>query len=264
MAEATKPDDADDAVVKSDTKRDVMKLDVVTEEEMDKNMPDAVNKENAENGAVTQPDEARKPDDTVVKSDMKQDVMKGDVVTEEELDKKMLDAVNKENAENGAVTQLDDAVVMKNDELDKKKPEGVTKLNYRTEMKEIKFDFKCFHCNICDHAFWTEGGLRQHSSSHDKTSPFDQDRHTEELYAECKRVESKHEKPKETNGNKGTNGNGGTNGNEGKNPEVIVFESNGDEPKGDAEPNETTEKNIQSNNTAEKDNEITENSRKQD
>ena len=71
MEEATKPDDADNAVVKSDTKRDVMKCDVLTEEELDKKMPDAVNKENAENGAVTQPDEARKPDDTVVKSDTK-------------------------------------------------------------------------------------------------------------------------------------------------------------------------------------------------
>ena len=39
-----------------------------------------------------------------------------------------------------------------------------------------------------------------------------------------------------------------------------MLESNGDKPKGDAEPNETTEKNIQSNNAAEKDNEITENS----
>ena len=144
-------------------KQDVTKWDVVTEEELDKNMPDAVNKENAENGAVTQPDEARKPDDTVVKSDTKQNVTKGDVVTEEELDKKMPDAVNKENAKNGAVTQPDDAVVTKNDELDKKKPDGVIKLNCRTETKEIKFDFKCFHCNICDHAFWIEGGLQQHS-----------------------------------------------------------------------------------------------------
>ena len=112
MEEVTKPDNADDAVVKSDTKRDVMKRDVVTEEEMDTNMPDAVNKDNAENGAVTQPD---------------------------------------------------DAVVMKNDEMDKKKPDGVTKLNYHTETKshstERKFDFKSFHSNVCDHAFWTEGGL---------------------------------------------------------------------------------------------------------
>ena len=196
MEEATKPDDADDAVVKSDTQRDVTKCDVVTEEELDKNMPNAVNKENAENGAVTQPDKARKPDDTVVKSDMKQDVMKGDVVTEEELDKNMPDAENKENAENGAVTQPDDAVVMKNDELDKKKPDGVTKLNYHTETKshstERQFDFKCFHCNVCDHAFWTEGGLQQHTSVHYKKSAFEPDRHEEELHAECKRVESKH------------------------------------------------------------------------
>ena len=109
---------------------------------------------------ATKPDDA---DDTVVKSDMKQDVMQGDVVTEEELDKKMPDAVNKENAENAAVTQPDDAVVMKNDELDKKKPDGVTKLNYHTETKshsaERQFNFKCFHCNVCDHAFWMEGGL---------------------------------------------------------------------------------------------------------
>ena len=53
MEEATKPDDADNAVVKSDTKPDVMKCDVLTEEELDKKMPNAVNKENAENGAVT-------------------------------------------------------------------------------------------------------------------------------------------------------------------------------------------------------------------
>ena len=39
-----------------------------------------------------------------------------------------------------------------------------------------------------------------------------------------------------------------------------MLESNGDEPKGDTEPNETTEKNIQSNNAADKDNEISENS----
>ena len=91
---------------------------------------------------------------------------------------------------------------------------------------------------------------------------FDQDRHKEELDAECKTVESKHEKPKEKieNGNEGTNGNKGTNGNEGKNHEVIVLESNGDKPKGDTEPSETTEKNIQSNNAADKDNEISENS----
>ena len=158
-----------------------------------------------------------KPDDAVVKSDMKRDVtkwdvMKWDVVTEEELDKKTPNTVNKENTENGAVTQPDDAVVKsgiitKNDELDKKKPNGVTKLKYCTETKshsaERKFDFKFFHCNVCTHAFWTEGGLRQHSSVHDKTSPFDKDRHQEELYVECKTVESKHEKPKETieNGN---------------------------------------------------------------
>ena len=45
----------DDAVVKSDTNRDVTKWDVVTEEKLDKNMPSAVN-DNSEHGAVTQPD----------------------------------------------------------------------------------------------------------------------------------------------------------------------------------------------------------------
>ena len=108
-------------------------------------------------------EEARKPDDAVVKSDTKQDVMKGDVVTEEEMDKKMPDAVSKENAENGAVTQPDDAVVMKNDELEKKKPDGVTKLNYRTEMishsVERVYDIKCFYCDLCPQTLWTEGGL---------------------------------------------------------------------------------------------------------
>ena len=105
----------------------------------------------------------------------------------------------------------------------------------------------------------TEGKLDKNMPSavnDNKTSLFDQDRHKEELDAERKTVESKQEKPKEKieNGNEGTNGNEGMNGNEGKNPEVIVLESNGDEP------NETTEKNIQSNNAADKDNEISDNS----
>ena len=51
----TKPDGADDAVVKSDMNRDVMKWDVVTEEKLDKNKPSAVN-ENSEHSAVTQLD----------------------------------------------------------------------------------------------------------------------------------------------------------------------------------------------------------------
>ena len=187
-----------------------------------------------------------KTDDAVVKSDTNRDVTKWDVVTEEKLDKNMPSAVN-DNSEHGAVTQLDD----------------VTK--YRTETKSnaaTKFDSKGYYCNVCHFSFWTEGGLRQHSSSHNKASLFDQDRHKEELDAERKTVESKHEKPKEKieNGNEGTNGNEGMNGNEGKNHEAIVLESNGDEPKGDTEPNKTTEKNIQSNNAADKDNEISENS----
>ena len=56
MEEVTK---TDDAVVKSDTNRDVMKRDVVTEEKLDKNMPSAVN-DNSEHGAVTQPDDVTK------------------------------------------------------------------------------------------------------------------------------------------------------------------------------------------------------------
>ena len=182
-------------------------------------------------------EEVTKPD---VKSDTNRDVMKQDVVTEGKLDKNMPSAVN-DNSQHAAVTQ----------------PDGVTK--YRTETKSdagTKFDSKGHYCNVCHSSFWTEGGLRQHSSSHNKTSLFDQDRHKEELDAECKTVESKQEKPKEKieNGNEGTNGNEGMNGNEGKNPEVIVLESSSDEP------NETTEKNIQSNNAADKDNEISDNS----
>ena len=49
----------DNAVVKSDTNRDVMKRDVVTEEKLDKNMPSAVN-DNSQHGAVTQPDDVTK------------------------------------------------------------------------------------------------------------------------------------------------------------------------------------------------------------
>ena len=85
-------------------------------------------------------EEATKPDDAVVKSDMNRDVMKRDVVTEEKLDKNMPSAVN-DNSEHGAVTQ----------------PDGVTK--YRTETKSHSFDSKGYYCNVCHFSFWTEGGL---------------------------------------------------------------------------------------------------------
>ena len=160
------------------------------------------------------------------------DIMKKDVATED-------DAANTSITKQDTVTE--DANKSDSDELDKRKPDCVTKendengaankLNYHTEAKshsaEREFDMKCFYCDVCPETFWTEGGLGHHTSVHLKKSPFDPDKHKEELDAERNAVESKHEKPKETI----ENGNEGMIGNEGKNPQVIVLESNGDEPK---------------------------------